>query len=54
MAWVHTDRGELPQARAQLERVKSTLPGAREPWLVIARHIVEARLLIASGVPMRR
>ena len=51
MAWVHTDRGELPQARAQLERVKSTLPGAREPWLVIARHIVEARLLIASGRP---
>ena len=51
MAWVHTDRGELPQARAQLERVKSTLPGAREPWLVIARHLVEARLLIASGRP---
>ncbi len=51
MAWVHADRGELPQARAQLERIKSTLPGAREPWLVIARHLVEARLLIASGRP---
>ena len=51
MAWVHADRGELPQARAQLERSKGTLAGAREPWLVIARHLVEARLLIASGRP---
>ena len=51
MAWVHTDRGELPQARAQLKRIKSKVPGAREPWLVIARHLVEARLLIASARP---
>ena len=51
MAWVHTDRGELPQARAHLDRVKSTFPGAREPWLAIAGHLVEARLLIASARP---
>ena len=29
----------------------SPVPGAREPWLVIARQLVEARLLIASGRP---
>jgi LuxR family maltose regulon positive regulatory protein len=50
MAWVHVDRGELPQARAQLERTQGTR-GAREPWLVVARQLVEGRVLIASGRP---
>ena len=34
-----------------MERIKSPHQGAREPWLVVARHLVEARLLIASARP---
>ena len=48
LAWVHADRGELAEARARLERVVSTLPGAGDRWPLLARQLVEARLLIAS------
>lgn len=51
VAWVHADRGELAQARERLEVLVGSLGVASDPWLVLARHVLVARLLIASGRP---
>ena len=49
LAWVHTERAELPEARMRLSRGTRASTGATEPWLDLARHLVEARVLIAAG-----
>ena len=49
LASVHADRGELPEAVAELALTAPASPGAPEPWLFLARQLVEARILIASG-----
>ena len=52
LAWVNVDRGELPEARERLDRAAGLVaPGSPEPWLVLVRQLVEARLLVASGRP---
>jgi len=50
-AWVHLERGHDVQVRQLIERLPHALPGTREPWLVTARLLVEARLLSAEGRP---
>ena len=47
----HGPRRAAPGAGAAGAQSRARVPGAREPWLVIARHLVEARLLIASARP---
>jgi LuxR family maltose regulon positive regulatory protein len=51
LAWVHSERGEHPQAVARLARVESAGDGAREPWPSLAGQVVEARTLVDSGRP---
>ncbi|HWM74034.1 MAG TPA: LuxR C-terminal-related transcriptional regulator [Nocardioides sp.] len=50
-AWVHLERGKDAEAREQVERLPHALPGTREPWLVTARLVAEARLLTVEGRP---
>ena len=50
-AWVHLERGHDAEARELIERLPHTLPGTREPWLVTARLVAEARLLTVEGRP---
>jgi len=50
-AWVHLERANDVEARRLIESLPHALPGTREPWLVTARLVAEARLLIVEGRP---
>jgi LuxR family maltose regulon positive regulatory protein len=50
-AWVQLERGELDDARAGLDRTAALAGDHVEPWIVAARMLAEARLLMASGQP---
>jgi LuxR family maltose regulon positive regulatory protein len=49
--WLHLERGHATRARELYDRLPHALPGAREPWLVTAGVIAEARLLTYEGRP---
>lgn len=49
--WLHLERGHAARARELCDRLPHALPGAREPWLVTAGVIAEARLLTSEGRP---
>ena len=49
--WLHLERGHVARTRELCDRLPHALPGAREPWLVTAGVIAEARLLTYEGRP---